>query len=112
MSFRLCLFSGCRVQHFGSGGTTREELEQMNSSGSLDILLLPFQRRKAWVEDLIRHVRMLRPRIIIPHHHDDTMPPITEPMDIRPAMETLAKAFPGTRVVRLRVMEVFHLTPW
>jgi L-ascorbate metabolism protein UlaG (beta-lactamase superfamily) len=112
LSFRLCVFSGCRIQHFGSGGTTRGELDGMNSAGSLDILLLPFLRRAGWVEELIQHVRILKPRIVIPHHHDDSMPPLTEALDIRPAMETLAKVFPGTRVVRLRAMEVFRLTTW
>jgi L-ascorbate metabolism protein UlaG (beta-lactamase superfamily) len=112
LSYRLAFFSGCRIQHFGSAGTTDQELTEMSEAGSLDVLLLPLQRHKAWMERIVAHVEALRPRILIPHHFDDCMPPFTEAMDIGPAVKDLGKLFPGVRVVRLHENETFQLTTW
>ncbi len=112
VSFRISLFCGCRIQHFGSMGASPQELRRMKDAGPIDVLLLPLQRHRGWIQRAAEHVRVLNPRILIPHHHDDSMPPFTEAVDIRPALYALGKAYPRLRIVKLRVMEVFHLSSW
>jgi L-ascorbate metabolism protein UlaG (beta-lactamase superfamily) len=112
LSFRLSLFSGCRIQHFGSAGTTDDELRKMDSAGALDVLLLPFQPHERWVQRIIEHVRVLKPRIVIPHHHDHPLPPLPESVDIRPVVAVVRKAFPAVQVVKLRERDTYRLTTW
>lgn len=112
VSFRISLFCGCRIQHFGSMGASTQELRRMKEAGPIDVLLLPLQRHRGWIQRASEHVRVLSPRVLIPHHHDDSMPPFTEAVDIRPALSALGKAYPRLRIVKLRVMEVFHLSSW
>jgi len=112
LSFRISLFSGCRIQHFGSAGTTDEELRQMTAAGAPDVLLLPFQPHRGWVQRIIQHVGILKPRIVIPHHHDHPVPPFPEALDIRPVVAAIRKAFPSVEVKRLHERETYRLTPW
>lgn len=112
LSFRISLFCGCRIQHFGSTGATAQELRRMKEAGPIDVLLLPLQRHRGWVRRASEHIGVLNPRILIPHHHDDSMPPFTEAVDIRPALLALGNAYPRLRIVKLRVMEVFYLSSW
>ncbi|MGQ9655511.1 MAG: MBL fold metallo-hydrolase [Thermodesulfobacteriota bacterium] len=112
LSFRISLFCGCRIQHFGSMGATAQELRRMKEAGPIDVLLLPLQRHRGWVRRAAEHVGVLNPRILIPHHHDDSMPPFTEAVDIRSALLALGNAYPRLRIVKLRVMEVFYLSSW
>jgi L-ascorbate metabolism protein UlaG (beta-lactamase superfamily) len=104
VSFRLYL-PGCRIQHFGSLGSPGRALHRMVTKGRPDILLLPLQRHIRWQSKAIAYIEILRPRVVIPHHHDDSLPPLTEALNIQPALETMASTFPKIRVQKLRVME-------
>jgi L-ascorbate metabolism protein UlaG (beta-lactamase superfamily) len=112
LSFRISLFSGCRIQHFGSAGTTDAQLHQMTEAGAPDVLLLPFQPHRGWIQRIIQHVGVLKPRVVIPHHHDHPLPPFPETLDIRPVLTALRKAFPSVEVKRLHEGETHRLTPW
>jgi L-ascorbate metabolism protein UlaG (beta-lactamase superfamily) len=112
VSFRISLFCGCRIQHFGSMGASPQELRRMKEAGPIDVLLLPLQRHRGWVRRATEHVRVLDPRILVPHHHDDSMPPFTEAVDIRPALYALGKTCPRLRIIELKVMEVLRLSSW
>lgn len=107
-SFRLSL-PGCKIQHFGSLGSPGPFLQHIQAKGSPDVLLLPLQRQRKWIEKAQDYIRTLNPRIVIPHHYDDSMPPVTELLKIQPALDVLARSFPGIRVIKLNAMECLQI---
>ena len=56
-----------------------------------------------------RAVARLRPRIVVPHHHDDFFPPISRPVDIAPFVEAVSALSPPGEVVKLLVGEAIEL---
>lgn len=108
VSFQLSL-PGCRIQHLGSLGASRKALQRIVKEGRPDVLLLPLQRHTRWRSKALEHVEILKPRIVIPHHHDDSFPPFSEALNIEPFLEAMARDFPKKRVVELRVMKSLKL---
>lgn len=98
-SFRLVCDS-MSLHHFGSTGSTDSELMGL-SRYPLDLLLLPIQGHKRIVDLAFRYVEMLKPRWIIPHHHDDFFPPFTQKSDIEPFIRKVGIYFPKTEVREL-----------
>lgn len=90
------------IQHFGSAGASRAELERL-AGMPLDLLLLPLQGHTQICNIAMEYVRMLRPRTVIPHHHDDFYPPISDGIDISAFVYSVRESCPGTDV---RVMKI------
>ena len=93
---------GKTVHHFGSAGSGSEELERL-ADQSPDLLLVPLQGHTYICDIALEYVRVLKPRMVIPHHQDDFYPPISTYVDIAPFVQAVKKHCPGTEV---RVMAI------
>jgi L-ascorbate metabolism protein UlaG (beta-lactamase superfamily) len=95
--------------HFGSAGWTEDELARLAALGPPDVLLAPLQGHSRVCEMAARAVVRLRPRVVIPHHHDDFFPPISQTVDIAPFVEAVGQLSPPVEVVTLPVCEAVEL---
>jgi L-ascorbate metabolism protein UlaG (beta-lactamase superfamily) len=93
------------VHHFGSAGCTEEELARLAALGAPDVLLFPLQGHSRICEIAARAVARLRPRVVIPHHHDDFYPPLSQLVDIVPFVEAMGRFVPPVEVVALPACE-------
>ncbi len=90
------------LQHFGSAGSTPEELEHFGHQ-KIDILFVPLQGHTRICEIALRYVQALKPRMVIPHHQDDFFPPISTYVDIRPFIKDVKRTCPKTEI---RIMQI------
>jgi L-ascorbate metabolism protein UlaG (beta-lactamase superfamily) len=97
------------MHHFGSGGSTPEELERIAASPT-DLLLVPLQGHSHICEIAFEYVRILQPRMVIPHHQDDFYPPISTYVDIEPFVTAVREKCPGTEVRLMAMNET--ITMW
>jgi L-ascorbate metabolism protein UlaG (beta-lactamase superfamily) len=93
------------VQHFGSAGCTEDELARLAALGAPDVLLFPLQGHSRICQIATRAVAQLQPRVVIPHHHDDFFPPISQAVDIAPFVRAVGGLSPPVEVVVLPVGE-------
>ena len=91
-----------RILFFGSGGSTRPELEALSTS-PLDLLLLPLQGHSRICDKAMAYVETLQPAALIPHHQDDFYPPVSQSVDISPFLEQVDQRFPK---IKTMVMEI------
>ena len=89
---------GRAVHFFGSGGATAQELSRLREKGSIDLLLVPLQGHSRICDIGLNMVRQLEPAMVMPHHHDDFYPPLSQAVDIRPFL-TKAGKLPGVTVI-------------
>ena len=92
------------IQHFGSAGSTPEELNG-HSNQPIDILLIPLQGHSRICNIALNYVQALKPRMVIPHHQDDFFPPISTYVDVRPFARKVAQRCPHTKVRIMRINE-------
>ena len=90
------------IHHFGSAGSTSEELDRL-SSQSTDILLVPLQGHTHIVKIALKYVSALLPKVVIPHHQDNFYPPISTMVNLQPFVAGVPKIAPETEV---RVLEM------
>jgi L-ascorbate metabolism protein UlaG (beta-lactamase superfamily) len=107
LSWRFTI-NGYSMHHFGSGGSTPEELEHL-AARPLDLLLVPLQGHTRICDIAFEYVRVLKPRLVIPHHQDDFYPPISSAVDIRPFVMKVGENCPGTEVKVLVMNETIML---
>jgi L-ascorbate metabolism protein UlaG (beta-lactamase superfamily) len=100
LSWRFTI-GGYTVHHFGSGGSPPEELQRL-APRPTDLLLVPLQGHTHICDIALEYVRVLKPRLVIPHHQDDFYPPISTYVDIAPFVAQVKRHCPGTEV---RVMD-------
>jgi L-ascorbate metabolism protein UlaG (beta-lactamase superfamily) len=93
--------NGFTMHHFGSGGSTPDEHQKLAARPS-DLLLVPLQGHSNICGIAFEYVRVLKPRMVIPHHQDDFYPPISSEVDITPFIKAVKEKCPGTQ---LQVME-------
>jgi L-ascorbate metabolism protein UlaG (beta-lactamase superfamily) len=107
LSWRLTLAveSDRVVDHFGSAGCTDDELSRLTKLGQPDVLLFPLQGHSRICEIAAHAVARLRPRVVIPHHHDDFYPPLSQQVDIAPFVRAMGELSPPVEVVELPVGE-------
>jgi len=101
--FTLEAEGGHVVQHLGSAGCTEEKLARLADLGAPDVLMFPLQGHTHICEIATRVVERLRPRVVIPHHHDDFYPPLSQAVDVAPFVEAVRKLSPPVEVVMLPV---------
>ncbi len=99
---------GRSVLFYGSAGATREELEQ-TAADPVDILLMPLQGHFDICAIALKFVTILKPAIVIPHHHDNFFPPVSKTVDIRPFVDGVARTRPQTRVIVPEMNRVIRL---
>jgi L-ascorbate metabolism protein UlaG (beta-lactamase superfamily) len=71
---------------------------------------MPVQGHSRICEVAARIVAQLQPRIVIPHHHDDFLPPLSTCVDLRPFVAALRELSPRVEVVCLPRGQPF--APW
>jgi L-ascorbate metabolism protein UlaG (beta-lactamase superfamily) len=97
------------VQHFGSAGCTEDELARLARLGPPDALMFPLQGHSHICQIAAQIVARLRPRVVIPHHHDDFYPPLSQAVDIAPFVEAMRQLSPSVEVVALPVCEAVEV---
>ena len=90
------------LHHFGSAGSTTEELDRLGSQ-STDILLVPLQGQTHIIKIALKYVRAFLPKVVIPHHQDNFYPPISTMVNLQPFVEGVQKIAPDTEV---RILEM------
>jgi L-ascorbate metabolism protein UlaG (beta-lactamase superfamily) len=91
--------------HFGSAGWYRSELEQLHP----DVALLPLQGHSHVHELAARAAAWMRPRRVIPHHHDDFYPPLSEAIDVDRFRALMRERLPGVEVIEPPIGEWMSL---
>ncbi len=86
------------IQFFGTAGSTARELKQIHDR-PIDILLVPLQGHSNICNIGLEYVKILNPKIIIPHHFDDFFPPLSQQVNIEPFIEAVQKKYPDIRVI-------------
>ena len=107
LSWRFTI-GGYSIHHFGSAGSTAEELKRL-SARPLDLLLVPLQGNTHICDIALEYVRILKPRMVIPHHQDDFYPPVSSSVDIRPFVMNVVEQCPGTEVRVMAMNEMIRL---
>ncbi len=107
LSWRFSI-NGYNIHHFGSGGSTRQELERL-AALPLDLLLVPLQGHTHICDIALQYVRVLQPRLVIPNHQDDFYPPVSKSVDIDPFVKQVREHCPGTEVRIMAVNETITL---
>jgi L-ascorbate metabolism protein UlaG (beta-lactamase superfamily) len=107
LSWRFAI-EGQIVHDFGSGGSSPEELAQF-ARHPTDVLLVPLQGHTRICDIALNYVRVLRPRLVIPHHQDDFYPPISEAVDIALLVEGVRRDCSDTEVRVLALNETITL---
>jgi L-ascorbate metabolism protein UlaG (beta-lactamase superfamily) len=92
------------IHHFGSAGSTADELMRLGSQ-STDILLVPMQGHSNIHKIAHEYVRALQPNIIIPNHQDDFFPPISTMVDPQPFVKLVKQTNPDTEIRILSLNE-------
>jgi len=83
------------IHHFGSGGSPQDELERLGAE-PIDILLVPLQGHTHINRIAHNYVKVLKPKVVIPHHQDDFYPPISTLVNIQPFRELVESTNPDT----------------
>ena len=97
------------VHHFGSAGCTKDELARLATLGAPDVLMFPLQGHSRICEIAARVVERFKPRVVIPHHHDDFFPPISQAVDIAPFVWAVGRLSPSVKVIELPVCEAVEI---
>lgn len=89
------------IHHFGSAGSQPDELDCLARLDH-DLLLLPLQGHTRICDIALNYVRVLKPKLVIPHHQDDFYPPVSQQVDIAPFMAGVKAACPRTEALEMR----------
>jgi L-ascorbate metabolism protein UlaG (beta-lactamase superfamily) len=90
LAFPFAETHGLHVTHaatgasfFFLGGPTRQVYDLPERPLSVDAVFLPLvEISDWWLDDATGLVSLLRPRVVVVHHHDDWYPPLTRPADV------------------------------
>ncbi len=99
-----------RIHFFGSAGATEKELKRL-AQRSIDILILPLEGHTRICEKALKYVAILKPAVVIPCHHDEFFPPISQQVDITPFIEGAGHAHAATRVVVPKINQPLVMHP-
>jgi len=66
-------------------------------------LLVPLQGHTDICNIALEYVQVMRPGMVVPHHHDHFFPPISMTVDIQPFIDGVKRECPTTEV---RVMDI------
>ncbi|MEW6263337.1 MAG: MBL fold metallo-hydrolase [Thermodesulfobacteriota bacterium] len=97
LSWRFEL-AGRTLHHFGSGGSTPEELGRL-AKNPPEVLFAPLQGHSRIHRIALEYVRALKPKTVVVHHQDDFFPPISQMVPAEPLVEMVRQEAPGIRVI-------------
>jgi L-ascorbate metabolism protein UlaG (beta-lactamase superfamily) len=103
LSWRLDV-EGKAIHHFGSAGSTSDELAKL-SSQLTDILLVPLQGHSAITQIAHKYVEALQPKVVIPHHQDSFFPPISIMVDPQPLADMVKQTNAEAEIKILEINE-------
>ena len=95
------------IHFFGSGGSSLTELEKLALT-PVDILMVPLQGHSNICDIASEYIRILKPKIVIPHHQDDFYPPVSQQVDIRPFIKKVTRKCPDTKIKVMEINETWH----
>lgn len=72
---------GKKILFISSAGCTQKELK-MYRELEIDFLLAPLQGHSRIQELVAEHIRIIQPKVVIPHHHDDFYPPLSQEISV------------------------------
>jgi L-ascorbate metabolism protein UlaG (beta-lactamase superfamily) len=107
LSWRF-IIEGKVIHHFGSAGSTPDELERLGKQ-STDILLVPMQGHTLIDQIAHKYVQALQPKMVIPHHQDNFFPPISTMIDTNTFTERVKQTNPDTAIRKLELNEIVEL---
>lgn len=81
--------------HLGSAWLERRVME----GREVDFFLVPAQGRSDITSVAARLAAEVRPRVVVPHHHDDFYPPLSRSIDLDPFRRELEARIPGIRLL-------------
>lgn len=96
LSWRIHV-EGKTIHHFGSAGSTSEELDRLHHQPT-DILLVPLQGHSDIIQIAHKYVTALQPRVVIPHHQDNFFPPVSIQVDPQPLVELVKQTNPDAEI--------------
>ncbi len=97
-----------RIVFFGSGGSTKKELEAL-AEDPMDILLVPLQGHSHICSKALEYVEILKPKLVIPHHQDNFFPPVSQTIDINPFVEQVPLVSSNTMVKVVELNEIIEV---
>jgi L-ascorbate metabolism protein UlaG (beta-lactamase superfamily) len=98
--FGFCVyFNGFKIVSFGS--LWHKYTEELQKFSLCDIFLVPYagNSTRHMVKKTAKMIKILQPKILIPHHWDNFMPPISRTEDLEPLLKLMAKEFPDIEVI-------------
>ncbi|MFX1569144.1 MAG: MBL fold metallo-hydrolase [Promethearchaeota archaeon] len=98
--FGFCIFfNDHKIVTFGS--LWHKYVEELQKYQPCDIFIVPYagNSSKHMVKKTGKMVDILKPKILIPHHWDNFMPPISRTEDLKPLEKFMAKKFPDVEVL-------------
>ena len=107
LSWRF-MIEGKVIHHFGSAGSTAEELARLGSQPT-DILLVPLQGHSRITQIAHKYVTALQPKVVIPNHQDNFFPPISTRVDPQPFAELVKQTNPDTVIKILEINETSEI---
>ncbi|MFX1601420.1 MAG: MBL fold metallo-hydrolase [Promethearchaeota archaeon] len=98
--FGFCIyFNNFKIISFGS--LWHKYTEELKKYQPCDIFLVPYagNSKKHMAKNTGKMAKILKPKIIIPHHWDNFFPPISRTEDLEPLLKLMAKSFPNIEVL-------------
>jgi L-ascorbate metabolism protein UlaG (beta-lactamase superfamily) len=98
--FGFCIyFNKIKIVTFGS--LWHKYTEELQKYQPCDIFLVPYAGNsiKHMVKKTGKMIKILKPKILIPHHWDNFMPPISRTENIEPLVKSITKNFPDVEVL-------------
>ncbi len=83
------------MYHIGSAWLNMDVLKEQE----LDVFFVPVQGHTDIAEISAGMACELKPRMVVPHHHDDFYPPLSRTIDLEPFRRKLFEAMPHVRLV-------------
>ncbi|MHB8895412.1 MAG: MBL fold metallo-hydrolase [Candidatus Geothermincolia bacterium] len=99
-------FAGLTVVHMGSLGLVPEEARQFGLEEP-DIFLPPLQGHTHICARAAELTAAIRPRAVVPQHHDDFFPPVSMRVELMPFEAMVAKMAPGCRYYEPEINKEF-----
>ena len=81
--------------HIGSAWLNRDAMEEFE----VDIFFVPVQGRSDITGLAAQLAAELKPRMVVPHHHDDFYPPLSQSIDLDPFKQDLYNLMPWVRMI-------------
>jgi L-ascorbate metabolism protein UlaG (beta-lactamase superfamily) len=96
--------SGKKVLFVSSAGCTDKELETYRKL-EVDYLLAPLQGHTSIQQIAARMTALISPRVVVPHHHDDFFPPLSQQISVEGFREELTSLGYKGKVLEIPIFQ-------